>query len=462
MTQIQANAMNDTIYALATAQGRSAVQIIRISGDHAKPLLTRLTGKEILPRMASYAEVRLDGPAVIDQALVLFFEGPASATGEDTAELHLHGSPVLARMILDWLALQPATRIADRGEFTRRGFLNGKMNLDQAEGIADIIDADTVIQHQQAIRQLDGALSNSTEAWRHQIIGLSGQLEALIDFADEELPDEVAANVADGITRLSSEMSQSLASSSQGLIQRDGVRIAIMGRPNAGKSTLLNALTGDERAIVSPEAGTTRDLVQVSLDIDGMAVHLTDTAGIRFGADEGVGQIEEEGVRRALKAASNADLVLILIDGQEDNPAEVFMAMMAELALAASDGPAPECLAILTKSDLITSNDGLPAWPQISASTGAGMPAFDQMLRQHLAELTPHHEAPILTRQRHIAAVRTAMEALTRAAEINLHDAPELMAEEFRMAAMALGRITGRVDVEDVLDHIFSSFCIGK
>ena len=309
---------------------------------------------------------------------------------------------------------------------------------------------------------MDGALSNSTEAWRDQIIGLSGQLEALIDFADEELPDEVAANVTDGIATLSAEMSRALASSSQGVIQRDGVRIAIMGRPNAGKSTLLNVLTGDDRAIVSPEAGTTRDLVQVTLDIDGMAVHLTDTAGIRFGADEGVGQIEEEGVRRALKAAANADLVLILIDGQEDAPAEVFMAMMAELALAASDGPAPECLAILTKSDLISSNDGLPAWPQISASTGAGMAAFDALLRQHLSELTPHSEAPILTRQRHISAVRTAIDALSRAADINLYDAPELMAEEFRMAAMALGRITGRVDVEDVLDHIFSSFCIGK
>ncbi|MCE2516374.1 MAG: tRNA uridine-5-carboxymethylaminomethyl(34) synthesis GTPase MnmE [Alphaproteobacteria bacterium] len=452
----------DTIFALATPQGRSAVQIIRISGPGSARILRKMTGAVPDPRQAHFTALRFDGDnsTVIDQALVLFFKTPASATGEDTAELHLHGSPVLGQMVMEWLETQPRMRLADRGEFTRRAFLNGKVNLDQAEGIADIIDADTIAQHQQAMRQLDGALSAKSESWRGAIIALSGQLEALIDFADEDLPQDVADHVASGIAAVLAEMEAELASSRQGLIQRDGVQVAIVGRPNAGKSTLLNHLIGDDRAIVSPEAGTTRDLVQVALDIDGVAVHLTDTAGIRFGADQGVGAVEEEGVKRALRAASDAHLVLMLIDGNDDDPADVFAQLRAELPADMADGP--DLQPIITKADAITPGRVLPEWPLISVQTGLGMVELDQLIRRKLAELTPHDEAPVLTRQRHVSAVRDARDALDRAGAISLQDAPELLAEEFRLAAHALGRITGRVDVEDVLDHIFSSFCIGK
>ena len=465
--------ISDTIYALATPQGRSAVQIIRISGALSSHVLTQIAGGIPKLRQAKYAKICLQGniapidQILIDRALVLFFQAPASATGEDIAELHLHGSPILGRMVMDWLGQQPALRLADRGEFTRRGFMNGKVNLDQAEGIADIIDADTAVQHQQAMRQLDGALSQKTESWRQIIIKVLAQLEALIDFADEELPDDVTAQLSAGITDLLDEMSASIRLSNQGLIQRDGINIAILGKPNAGKSTLLNVLIGDDRAIVSPQAGTTRDLVRASLDINGLAVHVTDTAGIRDNAEQDVGIVEEEGVRRAINAAAKAEIVLMLIDHHEDDIMSVYESLMGQLRLTNNNSDDNKVgqivIPVLTKSDLMSLNTGFdPDWLQISANTGAGMDALDRRLKHELANLAPQDEAPILTRQRHISAVQTAADALRRSQSIDLHLAPELMAEELRLSAESLGRITGRIDVEDVLDHIFSSFCIGK
>lgn len=453
----------DTIFALATPQGRSAVQIIRISGKGSAQALKLLAGDVPQPRQAKFASLRLSGDedGVIDQALVLYFASPASATGEDTAELHLHGSPILSRMVMEWLAKQPEMRLAEPGEFTRRAFLNNKINLDQAEGIADIIDADTVVQHKQAIRQLDGALSAKTEEWRGMMIALSAELEALIDFADEDLPDDVVSRVKTGISQLSADMNKALATAEQGVIQRDGLRVAILGRPNAGKSTLLNRLTGDDRAIVSPEAGTTRDLVEVSMNINGMAVHLTDTAGIRYDAGENIGAVEQEGVRRALRAAVLAQIVFILVDGHEESPHAVLDELTQELS-AHAEGGLPKIIPVLSKADALKPEQLLPDWIMISAQTGLGMPRFDKALSAVLEEIAPHGEAPILTRQRHISAVTMAADALIRSEAINFMEAPELLAEELRVAAQALGRITGRVDVEDLLDHIFSSFCIGK
>ena len=449
----------DTIFALATPPGRSALQIIRISGEGSARLLRKMTGDVPAPRQVHYRELRLDD-APVDQAVVLFFKGPASSTGEDVAELHLHGSPILGRMVMEWLELQPRCRLADRGEFSRRAFLNGKINLDQAEGIADLIDADTTAQHQQAIRQLDGVLSDQTEAWRGQLIALSGELEALIDFADEELPDDVASRVQHGIERLMAAMETALKTSASGLINRDGFKIAILGKPNAGKSTFLNRWTGDERAIVSEEAGTTRDLVQVSLDLDGIAVHLTDTAGIRHG--DTVGQVEEEGIRRALRAAGEAKLVLMLIDHRDDDVMATYGQILQSLRDMTADKGLPEILPVLTKGDILDKDVVLPEWLMISAETGLGMVELDRMIKDRIAALTDGQEAPILTRHRHISAVTQSLDALDRAREISLYDAPELMAEEFRLAASSLGRISGRVDVEDLLDHIFTSFCIGK
>ena len=453
------NTINETIFALATPPGRSALQIIRISGEGSARLLRKMTGALPKPRSAHYTEIALDdGP--VDQALVLFFKGPASSTGEDMAELHLHGSPILGRMVMEWLELQPRCRLADHGEFSRRAFLNGKINLDQAEGIADLIDADTTAQHQQAIRQLDGVLSDATENWRMQLIGLSGELEALIDFADEELPPDVENRVLSGIESLSSAMQNALSTASSGLINRDGFKIAILGRPNAGKSTFLNRWTGDERAIVSDEAGTTRDLVQVSLDLGGIAVHLTDTAGIRHDSD--VGQVEEEGIRRALKAACDAQMVLMLIDHRDDDVLATYATLLQALRDITPNGVMPEIIPVLTKADILEKNTVLPEWLMISAETGVGMVELDKLIRERISALTDGMEAPLLTRHRHISAVTQAADALDRAATLSLHDAPELMAEEFRLAATSLGRISGRVDVEDLLDHIFTSFCIGK
>ena len=451
---------HETIFALATPQGRSALQIIRISGEGSARILRKLAGHCPPPRQMTHAALSLDGHAV-DDAMIVFFKNPASATGEDTAELHLHGSPVIGRMIMEWLETQPRCRLADHGEFTRRAFLNGKINLDQAEGIADVIDADTSAQHKQALRQLDGVLSNTTENWRLQLIALSGQLEALIDFADEDLPDDVTKDVQVGITTLSNQMDLSLETAEAGLIGRDGFSIAIIGRPNAGKSTLLNRWVGDDRAIVSAEAGTTRDLVHVSLDMNGIAIHLTDTAGIRH--DTAVGTVEREGIRRAITAAQNARLIIMLIDHADDD----VMATYAELrqSVAASLSQAddmPEILPVLSKGDLLEKGKMLPEWLMISVETGAGMPALFDQISQRIAALTATTEAPLLTRHRHITAVRQAYDALSRAADLDLDSEPELMAEEFRLAASALGRISGRVDVEDLLDHIFSSFCIGK
>ena len=452
--------IHDTIFALATSPGRSALQIIRISGNESARILRKIAGDCPAPRLVTHVKISLDDQPV-DDAMVVFFKAPASASGEDTAELHLHGSPILGQMIMEWLEVQPHCRLADRGEFTRRAFLNGKINLDQAEGIADLIDADTTAQHKQALRQLDGALSDATEHWRFQLITLSGQLEALIDFSDEDLPQEVADQVLTGIFSLSHLMGQSLENAQSGLIRRDGFKIAIIGRPNAGKSTFMNSWTGDDRAIVSAEAGTTRDLVQVSLDFGGIAVHLIDTAGIRN--DASVGLVEQEGIRRAIKAASDARLVIMLIDHRDQDVKETYASLLQSLHNAIPNNEdRPEILPILTKSDLLEKGSILPKWHMISAETGSGMADLDHMIRTCINALTEGQESPILTRHRHITATRQAFDALLRASEVNLNQSPELMAEEFRLAATALGRISGRVDVEDLLDHIFSSFCIGK
>jgi tRNA modification GTPase len=452
--------LQDTIFALATPPGRSALQIVRISGEESAPLLQKMTGGLPKPRATHYTSIYLDEDSPVDQALALFFKGPASATGEDMAELHLHGSPVLSRMVLEWLDGQRHCRLADHGEFSRRAFLNGKLNLDQAEAIADLIDADTVAQHRQAIRQIDGVLSNATENWRRQLIELSGELEALIDFADEEIPQNIADRVVAGIDQLSQAMSASLESAQSGLINRDGFKIAILGRPNAGKSTFLNRWTGDDRAIVSDQPGTTRDLVQVSLDVEGVAVHLTDTAGIRH--DRKADAVEEEGIRRALKAAADARLVLILIDHRDKDVTATYDDLCRALHDTASKGGMPDILPVLTKADLLEKDAVLPEWLLISAKTGIGIADLDEMIKDKIVALTDSAEPPLLTRHRHISVIQQAAEALYRAGEINLNDSPELMAEEFRFAATALGRISGRVDVEDLLDHIFASFCIGK
>jgi len=452
--------MTETIFALATPPGRSAIQIIRVSGPGAARALRRLAGKVPPPRQATMAQLNAKDGQVLDQAMILFFKGPASATGEDLAEFHLHGSPVLGRMVMLELEDIPGFRLAAPGEFTRRAFLEGKINLDQAEAIGDIIDADTERQHHQAMAQLDGALSQRTDHWRSRLIALAGHLEALIDFADEELPAQITQEITTDTAALIADMETAIAAARAGIITRDGITLALIGLPNAGKSTLLNALAGDERAIVSPEAGTTRDIIRVSLDMSGIPVHLVDTAGIR----ETSSRVEQEGVRRALAAAGRAAVVLVLVDQNKAEPVTIFQQIRKNIeATVAREGISmPHLMPVLTKADLPAAAGPLPEWPMISAQTGRGMSRLKDELFRYIETHASPVEAPILTRQRHLEAVTSALAALKAARDLDLDQAPELMAEEFRHAIHALGRLTGRVDVEDLLDHIFSSFCIGK
>ena len=448
---------NDTIFALATPPGKSAVQIIRISGPGSARALRALTGTVPKPRFAAYADIKDENGQIIDQALVLFFQAPASATGEDTAEIHLHGSPFLGRMVMERLDEMQHFRLADPGEFSRRAFLNGKINLDQAEGIADIIDANTISQHQQAIRQMDGALSRKTDHWRQEIISISAELAALIDFADEDLPDDVSAIMAGRIKTLIDDLSQELNKGHKGILRRDGIKIALIGKPNAGKSTLLNHLTGDDRAIVSPEAGTTRDLVEVAMDINGSYVTITDTAGLR----QDTGLVEGEGVKRALRAAAEANIVLLLVDAEEKDYAAVAAHLKSDLTVQ-DDFNDPIIIPVLSKSDQLQSDRVIPEWLLISVHSGQGLQDLDRMIAEGIETLVSSETAPILTRQRHMNHSKTALAALVDSQAHDANLAPELMAEDLRRAASALGRISGHVDVEDLLDHIFSSFCIGK
>ena len=457
-------AENETIFALATPPGRAAIQVIRVSGPGAARALRRMAGGVPPERQARLARITTAEGEPLDQGMVMFFKGSRSATGEDCAEFHLHGSPVLGRLVMLALETLPRFRLALPGEFTRRAFANGKLNLDQVEAIGDMIDADTAQQHRQAMSQLDGDLGRQTETWRQDVLVLSARLEALIDFADEALPDGLDAEIRSGLAGLCADLDKALATAHGGILNRDGISLALIGEPNAGKSTLLNLLAGDDRAIVSPEAGTTRDLVEVAIDVDGVALRLTDTAGIRADA----GDIEREGIRRAVNRAATAALVLVLVPADSDDALACWqrLADAVRSAVPADHAAAPpQLIPLITKTDLA---DGavLPEWPRICALSGEGREALDRLLKAHIADLVPPPEPAMLTRLRHQQAVQTARDALERALaaarDNGVVTAPELMAEDLRLAATALGRITGRVDVEDLLDHIFSSFCIGK
>ena len=439
--------MTDTIFALASAPGRSGVQVVRLSGPRAGEALAALTLRP-LPRPREAALAALRDPATgeaIDRGLLLWFPAPASFTGEDVAELHLHGGrAVLAAATSALCAL--GLRVAEPGEFARRAFENGKLDLTEAEAIADLVDAETSAQRRQALRQMEGALGRLYEGWRTRLVRALAHLEADIDFPDEDLPDGVAPAVAPVLRDLIGEIAAHLDDGHRGERLRDGVSIAILGAPNAGKSSLLNAIARRDVAIVSARAGTTRDVIEVQLDLGGYPVILADTAGLRDAADE----IEQEGIRRARQRAGSADLKLLVFDATVPPDA-------ATLELL--DGDA---VAVLNKADLaggVADRVGTaPALP-VSAATGAGLPGLLAALEARVAERLAGSGAPPLTRARHRAALEECRDSLERAMAAPL---PELVAEDVRLAARALGRITGRVDVEDLLDVIFRDFCIGK
>ena len=429
-----------TIFAPASGAGRAAVAILRISGPQAAEALRRLAGRMPQPRLATLATLR-HGDDVLDRALVLWFPGPASFTGEDAAELQLHGGRAVVAGVLRALAAVPGCRPAEPGEFTRRALLNGKMDLGAVEGLADLIDAQTEAQRRQALRHLDGALGRWVEALREDLLSALALAEGAIDFAEED--DLVASfeaeihRLVDGVSGL---IAAELAREAHGLRLRDGLAVAILGPPNAGKSTLLNALAGCEVAIVSAQAGTTRDVITVDLDLGGYPVQLIDTAGLRETEDP----VEREGMARARARAASADLVLLLDASTGDVAAP-------EIATGGA------LWRVSTKSDLGAGRAGDYA---VSARTGDGLAALVSGLTRFAAESLAPGEGAMVTRLRHRQALDAAQACLGRIARAG--PAFELVAEELRGAVAALAGLVGQIETEEVLGAIFSRFCIGK
>lgn len=429
----------DTIYALASARGKAGVAIVRISGPDAWAAVRVLAGELPEPRRAGLRRLTFGGE-VLDEAIVLVFAKGASFTGEDAAELHIHGAMATVSAVLAALAAQPGLRPAEPGEFTRRALENGRLDLAQVEGLADLIDAETEAQRKQALRVLSGAVGERAEDWRRDLIRAAALIEATIDFADEDVPVDVTPEVLGLIKKVTQDLEFQLDGFGVAERIRDGFEVAIVGRPNVGKSTLLNALAGRDAAITSEVAGTTRDVIEVRMDIAGLAVTLLDTAGLRDTQD----LVEGIGVERAMKRAREADLRIFLLDG-DDIP-------MLE--------PGPEDIVVLGKADLVAHrNAGRLA---VSGRTGAGLKELITAMEGQLSHRATG--AGIITRDRHKAAIRVAIGAM-ESAQNEVEQGPdryELAAEELRRGIRALDSLVGRVDVEHLLDEIFASFCIGK
>jgi tRNA modification GTPase len=421
----------DTIFAAASGAGHAAIAVLRISGPASHTVLAALCGRVPPPRRASFRRLRSDGEE-LDQAVVVWLPGPASYTGEDAAELYLHGGRAVLTGVADALVALGA-RPAEPGEFTRRAFLNGRMDLTEAEAVHDLIAAETTAQRRQALRQLDGALGAIYQGWAERLRLLLAQQEALIDFPDEDLPPEVEAEVQAEITALSQEIAAHLADNRRGERLREGLVFAVVGPPNVGKSSLVNALAERDVAIVSATPGTTRDALETRVVLGGVPVTLVDTAGLRETRDE----IEAEGVRRARARAAQADLVIAVSEaGEPAAEADIAVANKLDLGGAVPEGAFG-----------------------VSALTGQGLDALRDRLAEAAHSLTESSGPPALTQARHRAALIEAAERLTGAAEAEL---PELRAEDLRLALRAIGRITGMVGVEDILDALFARFCIGK
>ncbi|MFL5044120.1 MAG: tRNA uridine-5-carboxymethylaminomethyl(34) synthesis GTPase MnmE [Xanthobacteraceae bacterium] len=451
--------VQDTIFALSSGPPPAAIAVVRISGTRAGLALEALIGRLPEPRRAVLARVR--DPAtgeVIDSGLALWFPGPGSETGEDIAELQLHGGRAVVAGVLAAVGGLDGFRLAEPGEFTRRAFENGRLDLTEVEGLADLIYAETEAQRRQAYRQLRGALGDHAERWRTQLIEALALVEARIDFADEgDVPDDLLAPALLAARKLRDEISAALADDRRGERLREGLVVAIAGPPNAGKSSLLNRMARREAAIVTPFPGTTRDVIEVHLNLDGYPVTVLDTAGIRPTEDVA----EQEGVRRAQARAAAADLVLWVIDASQANPA------CNETGIIGNGGPV---WLIRNKIDLLDSDSqqlttDIPAAERafsLSALTGAGFDELVACLTDFVAGALGAGESALVTRQRHRKALQETLVALERALRLDGGAREEILAEDLRLAARALGRLTGRVDVEDVLDVIFRDFCIGK
>jgi tRNA modification GTPase len=452
----------DTIFALSSGRPPAAIAVVRISGPRAGGALRATIGKIPAPRQAALARVRdpVSGET-IDEALALWFPGPNSETGEDTAELQLHGGRAVIAAVLAALGRIEGCRPAEAGEFTRRAFENGRIDLTRVEGLADLVGADTEAQRRQAFRQMRGLLGDRAEAWRTQLIEALALVEARIDFPDEgDVPEDLVGPALARAGALRDEIAEVLADQRRGERLREGLVVAIAGPPNAGKSSVLNRIARREAAIVSPLAGTTRDLIEVHLDLEGVPVTLVDTAGIRDSDDP----VEQEGVRRARERVGAADLVMWVLDA----------AAGGEIAVetVAREFPNTAKWIVWNKVDLVSvlriktlkSVVHKLDYPIhfISALNGSGFTGFIADLAEQSRTYLGSTEPALVTRERHRRALEETVAALDRATRGQAPGQEDILAEELRLAARALGRLTGRVDVEDVLDVIFRDFCIGK
>ena len=448
----------DTIFALSSGRPPAAIAVVRMSGPRAGDALKALAGKLPEPRKARLARVRdpHSGEA-IDEALALWFPGPNSETGEDIAELQLHGGRAVIAAVLGALGRIEGLRPAEAGEFTRRAFENGRLDLTAVEGLADLIGAETEAQRRQGYTQLKGLLGDRAETWRARLIEALALVEARIDFSDEaDVPEDLIGPALTIVRGLRDEIAEALAGATRGERLRDGLVVAIAGPPNAGKSTLLNRIARREVAIVSPFAGTTRDVIEVHLDLDGYPVTLLDTAGIRDSDDP----VEQEGVRRARQRASDADLILWVYDAKDE---------VVRSGATPVSGSVTRWM-VQNKIDLVPSfrinerkNESKVSDIEfrISASTGLGLADFLAYLTKYVVSYFGT-ESSLLSRERHRKALDSTKKALDRALAETSTGREELVAEELRSAVQTLGRLTGRVDVEDILDVIFRDFCIGK
>ncbi len=451
----------ETIFALATGPAPAGVAMVRVSGPSAGAALLALSGLDALPpaRLATRATLRAHAGEPLDDGLLLWFPAPASFTGEDVAEFHIHGGRAVIEAMLAALGARAGLRMAEAGEFTRRAFLNGKLDLTAVEGLADLIAAETEAQRRQAQRQASGELARLYDGWRAALVRALAHAEAAIDFADDEVPEETAVRARLEVAALDARIADHLADGGRAERLRHGLTIVVAGRPNAGKSSIINVLARREVAIVAPLAGTTRDIIEAHLDLGGYPVTLVDTAGLRdAGAGlptdtGGHGAVEAEGIRRAEARARAADVRLVVVEAGRWPALEPALADLID----------ERTLIVISKTDLVSGawperHLGRPVWP-VSVISGAGMAALVAALVSEARERCGSGRDLGVTRERHRQALEACRAALGR---FVAGGPPDLAAEDLRVSVRALGRITGRVDVEELLDTIFRDFCVGK
>lgn len=432
--------VRDTIFAPATGTGRAAVAIIRISGPEAHEVVRAVTGDRLPPwRQLATRQVRCAGGEVIDRAMVVAFQDGASYTGEAMAEIHCHGSRAVVTDVLALLTALPRCRLAEPGEFTHRAFLSGRMDLSEVEGLSDLISAETSAQRRQALRIHSGAVSRQTETWRATLLRARALIEVTIDWADEDVPEDVLPEVRALLEKLEASMTSELARAGPAERMRSGFEVAIVGPPNVGKSSLLNAISGRDAAIVSESPGTTRDILEVRLDLDGLPVVFLDMAGLRLTDD----RLEKIGVDRARKRAAAADLRLIMASS-DTTPEEDAVLWR------------PGDIRVWSKCDLSAGAGDIA----ISAATDRGVAALLNLVRKRLSDRVA--SVGVLGHVRQTAAVEEALAHLQRCRRTLTGTGIENVAEELRLASQALDRLIGRIGVEAVLDEVFGAFCLGK